>query len=582
MPKHLDPGELKRGIKVASLSQDVMQDELGLPRRVEYAIRGGKLRADGLLALQIHKLVQPVERRQRGGGGENASMWCAGRCAACDSPSAVGPSEVDELTEALAGWFDGQSAVNWVEQSWQVRRGLDDSIVRTSGVRQWLEHARGTVPVEAARPALASLANLLVGLPARRYQLVCFELPAECELRQEISLPDGWHGGGLPRSLLAALYPFAPAWEYAHYPGFNPYEARALWWAWRAEAGMPPYLPDLLELAGDTSGFWQITVAEQLITLLHAVGHPGRVIPLARFVAYEGHGIQALDGMMNPAPEPWDLDEAIDPLEVDDETFEAHYLDAYDVDSVLYTGLLDYRRRPDLHAQALHGLASNLAGLDVTSTAATRAARAASHVGRDLGEEARNPVAAALDYSIALELLLSEGQRRGEITQGLAQSAAHIAGTDDDDRTEIARVVRDLYGASSDYRHGSEPPLTSDGSQLFKGSKLAVDLDLARGVVRGVAAGVLYLLGENRVEPAEFAGRAAIDSRVSAMLEAAVHRMHAAIGLSLTELDASFSFRGDGTMMLPIRESLPEDGQVEETTVTYLPNSASPEQDESS
>lgn len=183
-----------------------------------------------------------------------------------------------------------------------------------------------------------SLAKLLIGPPSRRYQHVCFEIPAEGDLRREVPLLDGWRGGGLSREALASLYPYPPAQPFTRYRAFDPHEARVVWWAWRVEDGEPPHFPDFVELHTNPNGPWQVTVSEQLITMLHAVAHPGRVVPLARIVAYEGQGIQTIAGAMNPTPEHWDPEYMVDPLEDDDDFIQEAFWEAHQSDPLLYDG----------------------------------------------------------------------------------------------------------------------------------------------------------------------------------------------------------------------------------------------------
>lgn len=79
---------------------------------------------------------------------------------------------------------------------------------------------------------------------------------------------------------------------------------------------------------------------------------------------------------------------------------------------------------------------------------------------------------AVLHYVIALEgLLAGDDPDRADFTRKISQRAAVLAGKDDAQRLEIARLVSNAYGARSKYAHGSTP-------------KKEVDLPKLRRVVR--------------------------------------------------------------------------------------------------
>lgn len=65
---------------------------------------------------------------------------------------------------------------------------------------------------------------------------------------------------------------------------------------------------------------------------------------------------------------------------------------------------------------------------------------------------------AVLHYVIALEAVLTgDDSDKSDLTRKVVQRAAIIAGTDDEDRALVAKVVRSAYAARSAYAHGSEP-----------------------------------------------------------------------------------------------------------------------------
>lgn len=65
---------------------------------------------------------------------------------------------------------------------------------------------------------------------------------------------------------------------------------------------------------------------------------------------------------------------------------------------------------------------------------------------------------AVLHYVIALEAVLTgDDSNKSDLTRRVVQRAAIIAGTDDEDRASVAKVVRTAYATRSAYAHGSEP-----------------------------------------------------------------------------------------------------------------------------
>jgi hypothetical protein len=72
-----------------------------------------------------------------------------------------------------------------------------------------------------------------------------------------------------------------------------------------------------------------------------------------------------------------------------------------------------------------------------------------------------------LHYVIALEgLLTGDDENQGELTRKVSQRAAILASNDGARRLEIAKLVRDAYGARSAYAHGSEPDTEIDLPKL--------------------------------------------------------------------------------------------------------------------
>jgi hypothetical protein len=65
---------------------------------------------------------------------------------------------------------------------------------------------------------------------------------------------------------------------------------------------------------------------------------------------------------------------------------------------------------------------------------------------------------ALLHYVIALEAALAGGEDdKSELNRKVSQRAAVLAGANDEERNEVAQLVRDAYGARSAYAHGSKP-----------------------------------------------------------------------------------------------------------------------------
>ncbi|MDQ3913904.1 MAG: HEPN domain-containing protein [Actinomycetota bacterium] len=92
---------------------------------------------------------------------------------------------------------------------------------------------------------------------------------------------------------------------------------------------------------------------------------------------------------------------------------------------------------------------------------------------------------AVLHYVIALEAVLAgDDHDKADLTRKVAQRAAIIAGTDDEDRLSIARLVRSAYGARSAYAHGGEPD--------------TIELPHLRRVVRDCILGRLILGDRSR------------------------------------------------------------------------------------
>jgi hypothetical protein len=131
-----------------------------------------------------------------------------------------------------------------------------------------------------------------------------------------------------------------------------------------------------------------------------------------------------------------------------------------------------------------------------------------------------------LHYVIALEgLLTGDDENHGELTRKVSQRAAVIAGTDDAERPEIAKLVRDAYAARSTYAHGSEPDKEIDLPKLRQVvrrcilARLVIGDPTADGPLSAVADRALLAHGVlDRVvrQPIEdFARRAGMDDRGS-------------------------------------------------------------------
>lgn len=85
----------------------------------------------------------------------------------------------------------------------------------------------------------------------------------------------------------------------------------------------------------------------------------------------------------------------------------------------------------------------------------------------------------ALEYSIAFEVLINDGQDRGEITTRLSAAVAWLVGESDNERQEAASLMKDLYHAGSAYRHGGKQPCLHRGGRVLVDGKWNRSVDLA-------------------------------------------------------------------------------------------------------